>query len=515
MADIWTTKTALPIVNSAIQNHGVSLGGDGFVGGGSGPINNHYQYTQVSDSWPTKMILPTAKSSAAHSPIGADKYYSLVGNGGLTENQEYSKAGNSWLAKTIIPYTYSSTSIHGASFLGTVTLYLIAGGRLGNEHIDRNDEYSQSSNTWTSKISHGVIRQDIAVGAIGSDKLYLTGGTKDAGTASGSASVIHKEYSQAGNAWTLKSDLPLARGGSPFVGVGSNDGFYGGGTAELPNTPSYSAVNTNYQYAQNTNVWSIKAVLPSSRMFGAGFSLDTSKYYYIGGRSQISTGSFSDNFEYTAFDPQVFEALEDLKSFLDAEYPTAREFLKLDARAYAWLLEDLKTDAQAAALTAYEDLKTQLGANAWALTDLKSGLAAWASASEDLKLELTVSNQVFTDLKCEFKTIDKEGPYIVSAGLSPAPGQTGVPVNSNIVIKLRDDGWGVDINSLWVDVTDTVTGTTTRYKIGQAGFSYVLSSDKREAVITIDPASDFEYNRTIQVRVFALDLAGNPGLVAK
>ena len=85
-------------------------------------------------------------------------------------------------------------------------------------------------------------------------------------------------------------------------------------------------------------------------------------------------------------------------------------------------------------------------------------------------------------------------------------------VNSNIAIVIKDNGWGVDVNSIWVDVKDNQTGLTTRYKNGDAGFSYTRSSDKRTCTVTIDPTADFEYNRNISVSAFASDLAGNPGL---
>jgi hypothetical protein len=231
-------------------------------------------------------------------------------------------------------------------------------------------------------------------------------------------------------------------------------------------------------------------------------SLGTYYIYAFGGYNSVAE-HVNTNYQYTAADPPTYDALEDLKSFLDAQWPVALDDLKLALGALGWSLEDLRSEIQTRAYTALEDLKVELGGNVWGFEDLRSFLDGHAQSLEDFRADIATSDLVFGDLRCELKTRDTQGPYVFNYP-SPPPGQTGVPVNTDIALRIRDDGWGVDIDSVWVEVDGV------RYKKGNPGFSY--SGTPREYAVTIDPATDFEYNRSVSVRVFATDLAGNPGL---
>ena len=93
--------------------------------------------------------------------------------------------------------------------------------------------------------------------------------------------------------------------------------------------------------------------------------------------------------------------------------------------------------------------------------------------------------------------VDTTSPY--TAGDDPARGATGVPVDTNIVVHLRDDGAGVDQSSMvftveGVDVTaqSVITGGTGDY------------------TVTYDPETDFAYGQVVNVTLDASDLVVPP-----
>lgn len=511
MADTWTTKTAAPTTRGQMGGGQCSVGSDtAYLAGGkdgTDTLGVNEEYSQSGDSWTTKSSIPSARQEYGVSAIGTDKLYCIAGYnaGGSNNNQEYSKSGNSWASKTNYP-TSSSDLVAAAPTSGK--LYC----------VDDNNtrEYSQAGDSWAAKANAGFGQyyryQTIFTPESG--RLNVANGLRDI-SASPYLTTDHKQYDPSSDTWVAKADVITFQAGGGNGQVSGKGYLYGGGEGAGGAGPDLRS--THYytrEYDPSSDTWASGANMPDQRMWMGSAPLGPYRLYALCGHRD-GFGYYNTNYEYTAADPPPQTALEDLKSFADARYPEVLEDLKSYLVAWKYALEDLKADVRAAAFDALEDLKAELAGHAWAFTELKSQAIAYGDTLTDLKTGIATSNQVYTDLKCELKTLDKAGPYIVRASLTPQPGETGVPVNSNIVIKIRDDGWGVDVDAVWVEVTDTMTSTTTRYKKGDGGFSYTLSVDKKEAVITVNPSADFEYDRNIQVRVFGADLAGNPGLVAK
>jgi hypothetical protein len=95
------------------------------------------------------------------------------------------------------------------------------------------------------------------------------------------------------------------------------------------------------------------------------------------------------------------------------------------------------------------------------------------------------------------KTKDIVAPYL--ANQTPAVGEIEVPLDTDIALDVQDDGSGTDIatvqlvvNGKWVTNKATLTDTGG----GTVHIAY-------------DPAADFSYNETVDVRIVAKDLAGN------
>jgi hypothetical protein len=85
-------------------------------------------------------------------------------------------------------------------------------------------------------------------------------------------------------------------------------------------------------------------------------------------------------------------------------------------------------------------------------------------------------------------------PY--AANRSPAPGATGVAINTLITLELRDAGVGVDQST----ITMTVNGSAVTPSISGTAAAYMLS---------YNPPVDFAYDQTVSVEVDASDLNGN------
>ena len=86
---------------------------------------------------------------------------------------------------------------------------------------------------------------------------------------------------------------------------------------------------------------------------------------------------------------------------------------------------------------------------------------------------------------------DNTPPY--TEGYNPLPNQENVEANTNIVVHVKDDIRGVDINTIVMKVNGSivipvVTGTPADY------------------TLTYDPPSNFVFNSTVTVTVDADDL---------
>ena len=503
MANTWTTKTALLGTrsthgggqcgigtNTAYLVGGIASGG---VEGGSA-VDTNEEYSQSGDSWAGKAVLAGPKKFGAVTSIGTDKLYYFGGQyptNPTVNNAEYSKTGNSWSNKTVLPAATDRTC---AGAIGADKAYHYNGA----DGVHR--EYSQSGDSWATKTSTSFTGWPTyqSVFESSSDTLVFCHGKKY-GSAGGTNET--REYSQSGNSWTNKTNAPYSRRGCGN-GQSSNKGYVYGGCHGTGGTLASDVRNYTAEYDPSGNSWVTKADMPGNRGLVGSASLGTYYTYAFGGYDSAAN-HVNTNYQYTAADPPTYDALEDLRSFLDARWPFAMDDLKLVLEALGWSLEDLRSEIQTRAYTVLEDLKVELGGNVWGFEDLRSFLDGHAQSLEDFRADITTSDLVFGDLRCELKTRDTQGPYVFNYP-SPPPGQTGVPVNADIALTIRDDGWGVDIDSVWVEVDGI------RYKKGNPGFSY--SGTPREYVVTIDPAADFEYNRSVSVRVFAADLAGNPGL---
>jgi len=86
-------------------------------------------------------------------------------------------------------------------------------------------------------------------------------------------------------------------------------------------------------------------------------------------------------------------------------------------------------------------------------------------------------------------------PY--TSGHDPAPGATGVPIDTNITVHVLDDGKGVNVSAILVTMNDAVVTPD----ITGAAADYTL---------TYDPPTDFNYDQLVKVTIDAADLNETP-----
>ncbi len=85
--------------------------------------------------------------------------------------------------------------------------------------------------------------------------------------------------------------------------------------------------------------------------------------------------------------------------------------------------------------------------------------------------------------------------------ISPADGSHNIPVNTNIELRIRDTGVGIDLNSVVINIDGQA------YQLNSEGFSYVGSS--KDYIIKINPPQDLAAGKKIVIDVSVKDVLGN------
>jgi len=107
-----------------------------------------------------------------------------------------------------------------------------------------------------------------------------------------------------------------------------------------------------------------------------------------------------------------------------------------------------------------------------------------------LKAAFGVPNEMTTD-SYSFTVIDPVGPY--TDGHNPAKNATNISPGSNIIVHVKDDGLGVDINTIVMMVNGQVVNPD-------------ISGTKEDYTLNYNPSEDFLEGSTIYVTVDANDL---------
>ena len=182
----------------------------------------------------------------------------------------------------------------------------------------------------------------------------------------------------------------------------------------------------------------------------------------------------------------------------------ALEDFKAEINALGFALQDLKTFASAEYPTAYILLKTAIQAVALRREDLKLNISAVARVLANLKAHIQSVALAKENLKTLVQSRDGYPPHLVRYP-TPRNGLTNVSVDGVVRFYLRDQHGGVDITKVWVEIDGVV------YNMYSDGFSY--EGNPWEYCVNVKTQTNWSYEQTVNVRIYAEDLAGNPGLL--
>ena len=308
----------------------------------------------------------------------------------------------------------------------------------------------------------------------------------------------------SGTAWSTTSSLTEARYGLSGCGTTSAALCFGGYTdANVDTTEKWFGVS-----------WSTTTSLNIARRIFAGCGT-TSAALCFGGYTDTITSTTE------KWVMPIYPLLEDVKSDIRAKDYSLTN-LKVGIEAGSYSLADLKVYIRAGN-ECIEDVKVSLQGGRENHEDLKADVRAWDGVSqcleslqtdirsrqwlrEDFKTSIQVAFDtllyVKTDVACAYAQ-DVEPPY-VERYPEPYEGDVEVKRSAPILFYISDDGWGVDIDSIWVEIDGV------KYQNGDPEFAYTGSPNSYKVIVR--PINDWAYNQIITVRIFGKDLAGNPGL---
>ncbi len=110
-----------------------------------------------------------------------------------------------------------------------------------------------------------------------------------------------------------------------------------------------------------------------------------------------------------------------------------------------------------------------------------------------------LSGNVMSSVASNFNPPDTQAPTL--ANVSPANGERGIPLNSDITFNVRDNDVGVDLTTLQVNMG----GNTYTNSSPELSFS----GSANDYSIVVDPTTDFPFNTAVTFVISAADLGGN------
>lgn len=293
--DIWQQKQSLGMpVTSRSQAVSFSIGGKGYVGGGTNAIpfagaslSDLWEFDPATNVWTQKADLP-----------GGPRYLATgfsIGNKGYMGNKdfwEYDPATNVWTRKA----DFGGAGISGATGFSIGTKGYIGTG-LNTLSQSTNDfwEFDPTTNVWTQKANFGGAVRSAASGFSIGNKGYIGLGSTDP-RGIGVLFSDFWEYDPAANTWVQRANFGgEARWGATGFSVG-NKGFLGIGIGR-----SLHSLNDFWEYDPATNVWTQRVNFGgAARELAVGFSIGNKGYIGTGYRdiNQSINGPTTDFWEY-------------------------------------------------------------------------------------------------------------------------------------------------------------------------------------------------------------------------
>ena len=210
-----------------------------------------------------------------------------------TTNYEYDCVSNSWTTKAQMPAParYDFAGGH-ASRGGVERIYVFGGYQSVYIYLTDVDEYTPSTNTWTSRADMPTQREGVRTGCIG-NMIYAIGGDYfDLNNFQDYVYDIVERYDPETNTWTTGyASMPTPRTDACCAVATNESGdsciyVFGGSTSIL----GYVATNAVEEYDPVTNTWRVRSGSGFTGRGGAMAVTDMNNLIYvIGGTSNGSS----------------------------------------------------------------------------------------------------------------------------------------------------------------------------------------------------------------------------------
>jgi N-acetylneuraminic acid mutarotase len=187
------------------------------------PSNRVFEYDPQSNSWTSKMNMPTARGAGVAVEFGG-KIFVIGGaaGGALSVTEMYDPLNNTWTSRASMP-----TPREHLAAAAIDSLIYVVGGRVGSTNRATLEAYSPTSNRWYTRADMPTARGGLAAASL-RGRLYVFGGEFFGPLGSGVFEET-EEYNPADNTWRALEPMPVPRHGLGAAAVGDSIFLIGGG----------------------------------------------------------------------------------------------------------------------------------------------------------------------------------------------------------------------------------------------------------------------------------------------
>ena len=249
------------------------------------PPPDGYTYLGVSfgESWNIVASLPTPRLGL-DAAVVSNRIYAIGGHSGvalLNTVEMYDPASDTWTPKTPMPTARNTLAVAVVNnqIYAMGGYVSVSGGSAG---INTVEMYNPATDTWTTKAAMPT-RRCMFAAAVVSNKIYAIGGQfqDDSDPYGGYKRQLDvvEMYDPASDTWTTKAHMPATRMG--LVAAVVNNKIYAIGGSSLESL-GILRLNTVEMYDPDTDTWTTKAAMPTSRQW-PGAAVLNNQIYVIGG----------------------------------------------------------------------------------------------------------------------------------------------------------------------------------------------------------------------------------------
>ena len=246
--------------------------------------NTQHVAAEAEHGWTQKAEMPTIRHALAVVAYPNGKIYAMGGtkppgfSGAYGVVEEYNPDTDSWITPDdpAYPAAMLTPRVNFAATVADNLIYAIGGNDGITGQVATVEAYDPVANSWVSKTSMQMRREQLGVAASGG-KVYAIGGVTN-----GRLNVV-EQYDPATDKWEYRTPMPTARCGLGVV-TGSDGRIYaiGGSIAGAPGAPPVPVATVEI-YDPVTDTWTTGCDMPAPREYLSVALLPDGKIIAMGG----------------------------------------------------------------------------------------------------------------------------------------------------------------------------------------------------------------------------------------